>query len=274
MDGAGEVFQDLLMQAIEFLPKVIFSLTVFVLGLIIAGFLARLMRRAVQRRDAGLEAELLVSKITRWSIVIVVSIVALQQIDFDVTAFLTGLGIVGFTIGFAIQDVSKNFVAGLLLLLQQPFNIGDAIKVGDFSGTVSSVDLRATGLQTIDGREVLIPNAEVFTSPIEKYGRDTRRRVEIAAGVAYESDLDHVAEVALRAIQEIDGVIPSPEPSVIFDNLGPSTVDFVAYFWVDRSRIGVLRARDAGVRSIKLAFEEEGIDMPYPIQTVFVHQGE
>jgi small-conductance mechanosensitive channel len=272
MDNAGEVFQDLLTQAIEFLPKVVFSLTIFVLGLLVAGFLSRLMRRAVQRRGAGLEAELLVSKIIRWSIVVVVSIVALQQIDFDVTAFLTGLGIVGFTIGFAIQDVSKNFVAGLLLLLQQPFNIGDAIKVGGFSGTVTSVDLRATGLQTIDGREVLIPNAEVFTSPIEKYGRDTHRRVEIAAGVAYESDLDHVAQVALRVISEINGVISSPEPSVIFDNLGPSTVDLMAYFWIDRSQISVMRARDAGVRAIKQAFEAEGIDMPYPIQTVFVHQ--
>jgi small-conductance mechanosensitive channel len=272
MHTTGEVFQDLLTQAIEFLPKVVFSLTVFVLGLLVAGFLSGLMRQAVQRRGAGLEAELLVSKITRWSIVVVVSIVALQQIDFDVTAFLTGLGIVGFTIGFAIQDVSKNFVAGLLLLLQQPFNIGDAIKVGDFSGTVTSVDLRATGLQTIDGREVLIPNAEVFTSPIEKYGRDTHRRVEIAAGVAYECDLDHVAEVALRVIKGIDGVLPAPEPSVIFDHLGPSTVDLVAYFWIDRSKISVLRARDAGVRAIKAAFEEEGIDMPYPIQTVYVHQ--
>lgn len=271
MDALGTVLQDLLTRGVEFLPKLLFSLVIFVLGLVLAGVLASLMRAAVERRGAGLEVELLVSKVTRWSIIFLAGLVALEQVDFNVTAFLTGLGVLGFTVGFAIQDVSKNFVAGFLLLLQQPFHIGDGIKVGSFSGTVTSVDLRATGLATIDGREVLIPNAEVFTSAIEKYGRAAQRRVEVAAGVSYDSDLETVEAVALEAIGEIDGVLAQPAPSVIFGNLGASTVDLVIYYWIDRGQISVMRAQDAGVRKIKRAFKEANIEMPFPVQTVYLH---
>jgi len=95
-------------------------------------------------------------------------IIALQQVNFNVTAFLTGVGILGFTVGFALQDVSKNFVAGLLLLLQQPFNIGETIQVAGYTGRVSAINMRATELGTHDGQIVLIPNATVFTSPIVK----------------------------------------------------------------------------------------------------------
>jgi small conductance mechanosensitive channel len=271
MDGLGTVPEDLLANALAFLPKLIFSLVLFIVGLVLAGALARLVRGAVARREAGLELELLASKVTRWSIIILASLVALEQVDFNVSAFLAGLGILGFTVGFAIQDVSKNFVAGLLLLLQQPFNIGDGIKVGGFAGTVTSVDLRATGLATIDGREVLIPNAEVFTSAIEKYGRGEQRRVDVAAGVSYESDLEMVERVALEAIAEIPGVLQAPAPSVIFGNLGASTVDLVIYYWIDRTQIGVLRAQDVGIRNIKRAFENANIEMPFPVQTVYLH---
>jgi small-conductance mechanosensitive channel len=160
----------------------------------------------------------------------------------------------------------------MLLLLQQPFDIGDAIEVGDFSGTVVVVDLRATELRTFDGKNVLIPNAQVFTSPIVNYGRANRRRVELTAGVAYDSDLEFVRQKALESISAITGVLQDPAPNVVFDNLGPSTVDFTMYYWIDTGQIGLLDAKDAGVRAIKRTFEQVEIEMPYPTQTVLLRQ--
>lgn len=272
MDTISQIPEDWLADFVRFMPKLLFSLVVFVASLTAAGLLGRVASKAIERRGADPELTLLTGQVTRWGTVVVGSIVALQQVNFDVTAFLAGMGILGFTIGFAIQDVSKNFVAGTLLLLQQPFDIGDAIEVGDFSGTVVTIDLRATELRTFDGVNVLIPNADVFTSPIVNYSRTNRRRIEVAAGVAYDSDLELVRKTATEAIAAIPGVLEEPALDVVFENLGPSTVDFRVYYWVDMEQIGFLAAKDAGVKAIKTTFEEAGIDMPYPTQTVYVRQ--
>jgi small conductance mechanosensitive channel len=227
----------------------------------------------MKRRDAEEEITLLMSRLARWAILVLGCVIALQQIDFDLTAFLTGLGILGFTVGFAVQDVSKNFVAGVLLLLQQPFDIGDAIEVGGHAGTVITIDLRATELRTFDGKNVLIPNADVFTSAIVHYGRASRRRIELSAGVAYDSDLEMVKSTAIDAISDVEGVLQDPVPNVVFNQLGPSTVDFTLYYWVDVRIIGIFDAKDVGVRIIKRTFEEAQVEMPYPIQTVHLHRG-
>jgi small-conductance mechanosensitive channel len=272
VDTISQIPQDWLADFIRFIPRLMFSLVLFALTLALAGVLSRIVRQALTRRQADPELTLLVGQMTRWGVVTLGVIVALQQVNFDVAAFLTGVGIVGFTIGFAIQDVSKNFVAGVLLLLQQPFDMGDAVEVGDFAGTVETVTLRATELRTFDGRHVLIPNADVFTSPIVNYSRTNRRRVELAAGVAYDSDLELVRQTASEAIAGISGVLKKPAPNVVFDNLGPSTVDLTIYYWISTRQTNPFAAKDAGVKAIKTAFEGAGIDMPYPTQTVYVRQ--
>lgn len=272
MNPISETLNDLLTQFLLFVPKIILASVVFVVALLGAGFVGRMVKRLMKRRDADEELTLLMTRLARWAVFVLGCVVALQQIDFDLTAFLTGLGILGFTVGFAIQDVSKNFVAGVLLLLQQPFDIGDAIEVGGYTGTVITVDLRATELRTFDGKNVLIPNADVFTSAIVHYGRASRRRIELSAGVGYGSDLEIVKRTAIDAICEVEGVLDDPAPNVVFTEFGPSTVDFKLYYWVDVLIIGIFDAKDAGVRTIKRTFEDAQIDMPYPIQTVHLHQ--
>ncbi|MBN1954235.1 MAG: mechanosensitive ion channel family protein [Anaerolineae bacterium] len=267
-----QVLLELLSQFLLFLPKLLVAIVVFLLTLVAAGLLNRIVGQALDKRKVNPSLRLLICKISLWTTIILGSIIALEQVNFDVTAFLAGVGIVGFTVGFAIQDVSKNFVAGLLLLLQQPFEIGDAIQVGDFAGTVKTIDLRATELQTMDGRTVLIPNADVFTSPIVNYGLDKTRRINLAIGVAYDSDLDLVRQVTVEALTTISGVHEDPGPHVVFNNFGPSTIDGTVYYSINRETIGVMDARDAGIRKLKTAYEQAGIDMPYPTQTIRLQQ--
>lgn len=272
MDTITSTLNELLTRTLLFFPKIMVALVVFVLALVVAGAAGRMVQRFLKRREVDPELSLLMTRLSRWTVIVFGCVAALQQVDFDLTAFLTGLGILGFTVGFAIQDVSKNFVAGVLLLLQQPFDIGDAIEVGGYSGTVVTVDLRATELLTFDGRNVLIPNADVFTSPIVHFGRANRRRIELVVGVAYDSDLETVKKTAMGTISKVEGVLQDPAPNVVFDTLGPSTVDFTLYYWIDIQQVGLFDAKDAGVRMIKRTFEEAGIEMPYPIQTVHLKQ--
>jgi small conductance mechanosensitive channel len=268
----SDALNQMLLNFVEFLPKLVVALIVFIVGLYLAGIFARMVRRGLERRKTDPELTLLASKVTRWAVIVLGTLAALQQVNFNITAFLTGLGIVGFTIGFALQDVSKNFVAGLLILIQQPFDIGDAIKVTDYAGTVIAIDLRATELHTFDGQIVFIPNADVFTNPITNYTKASKRRVDLSAGVAYESDLEEVSQTALEAISSIPGLLQDPAPTLHFQGFGGTTVDLTLFYWIDTNQTDPFTAKDIGLKEIKVAFERAGIEMPYPTQRIYLEQ--
>jgi len=263
-------FEDMLAAFIAKLPSVITALVIFIIFIYLAVVVRRALRLALQRRKMDLQVATLMTKVGYWTVIVLGTIIALQQVGFNVTAFLTGVGVVGFTIGFALQDVSKNFVAGLLLLIQEPFDVGDTIEVKDFIGSVLAIDLRATEMKTLDGRLVLIPNADVFTSPITNYTRAESRRIELKIGVSYEIDPEHVRSTALKAISTIPGLLEDPAPQVVFNNFGPSTFDLSIYYWIDTATTGVFPAQDNGLVAINRLFQEEGIEMPYPTQVVQV----
>ncbi len=262
------VLEQFIADAIAFIPDLNASLIIFVLRIYLAGLFSRLLVRWLKKREVDQELVKVLETVTRWSLYILGTTMALNQIGFNLTAFLTGLGILGFTVGFAIQDVSKNFIAGLLLLIEQPFDIGDTIEVKGFGGVILDVDLRATEMRTLDGRIVQIPNADVFTSPIINYSRAERRRLTLAVGVAYGSDLEQVRNEALSAIGSVTGVLEDPAPQVIYNNFGGTTIDFELRYWIDTVHTDYFTAQDNGYVALEQAFRAAGIDMPYPTQVV------
>jgi small-conductance mechanosensitive channel len=266
------VLEQLLVNFLNLLPQLVAALVVFLIGLYLAGIVKRLVRRRLEKRTDNPQPIQLITQITYWLVVMAVAVISLQMVGFNLTAFLAGLGIAGFAIGFALQDVSKNFIAGLLLLIQQPFDVDETIEVAGFTGQVMSIDIRATQMRTTDGRIVLIPNGDVFVNPITNFSQAKFRRVEISSGVAYESDPANVRQTALQAISEIPGLCDEPSPVVRFQNFGSSTFDLTVHYWIDTSQTGVAAAKDAGLEAIKGAFEEAQIDMPFPVQTVYLKQ--
>lgn len=266
------ILQQLLVDFLTLLPSLIAALVVFTVGLYVASIVRRLVRRGLERRTQNSQPITLLSQLSYWLVVILVAAISLQMVGFNLTAFLAGLGIAGITIGFALQDVSKNFIAGVLMLIQQPFDIGEFIMVNDYAGTVEAIDLRATQVRTVDGKLVLIPNGEVMVSAITNFSEAEKRRVAISTGVAYESDPDAVRQTALAAITNIEGLISDPLPDVLFENFGNTTMDLTIYFWIDTSQTNVASAKDAGLKAIKSAFEQAQIDMPLPAQTVYLVQ--
>jgi small-conductance mechanosensitive channel len=268
----SSILEQLLVDFLSLLPSLIAALVVFVVGLYLASIVRRVVRKSLERRTKNPQPIILVSQLVYWLVVILVAAISLQMVGFNLTAFLAGLGIAGITIGFALQDVTKNFIAGLLMLIQQPFDVGETIEVGGYTGTVLAIDLRATQLRTSDGRLVLIPNGEVFVSPITNFSQAKSRRIEISTGVAYESQPETVRQTALQAIEAIPGLISDPPPVVRFTNFGSSTFDLTIHYWIDTSQTGVAAAKDAGLEAVKAAFEETRIDMPYPVQTVYLKQ--
>lgn len=253
------------------LPKLAVALLIFLVSLYLAKLASGMLLRVLERRKVNSGAERLVSETIRWGIIVYGSVMALQQFA-DVTAFLAGLGILGFTVGFALQDVMKNFAAGVLLLLQKPFRVGDNISVAGFDGTVTAIDLRSTEIRTFDGRAVIVPNADVLNHAIINFTRSVNRRVELTVGVAFGSDLEQVQKMALEAVGQVPGLLSDPAPQVVFRNFGDSAIDLTLFYWVDTAQIGLLAAQDAGLKLIKRAFQRENIVIPYPIRTVVMQQ--
>jgi len=229
------------------------------------------VRAYSQRRNLDHELTVLFGRLAYWGVAILATVLALDQVNFNVVAFVAGLGIVGFTIGFALQDIAKNLVAGILLLLQQPFDIGELIEVNGYSGKVEDISLRATELRTFDGLLVYIPNADVYTSPLTNLSRAPRRRVELKVGVAYDTDLDTATEVVLAALAGVPGVIlDDPAPQVVFKAFGDSAIELSAYYWFDTAATGYFIAQDSGVKAVTQAFRAAGIEIPFPIRTVLM----
>ncbi len=249
------------------LPKLLWAAVIFVTSLYVARLAGQIMRKFLERRKPDPGAVGLLSEMTRWGIIIFGTITALQQFA-DVTTFLAGLGILGFTVGFALQDMMKNFAAGLLLLLQRPFVVGDKISVNGFDGTVIDINLRATELRTFDGLLVIIPNADTLTHPVINFTRSINRRIQVVVGVDYGSDLNLAREAAMGAIHEIPGMLDDPAPMVVFDTFGESSINMTVYYWVDTTQVGLFAARDEGVKLIKHAFDKHGIRIPYPVRTM------
>jgi small-conductance mechanosensitive channel len=169
--------------------------------------------------------------------------------------------------------VAKNFVAGILLLVQQPFDIGEVIETSEYAGTVLDISLRATEMRTFDGRYVFIPNADVFVNPLINYSRAPRRRINLQVGVATDADLEQVSRVALEAVRSLPAVLEDPPPQVVFSEFGASSMDFTLYYWIDTEQAGTYEATDAGVKALYSAFAREGIECPYPTYRILGPEG-
>lgn len=247
-----------------FLSRVLLAIGILTASYLISRWLAGVLAGAARRQKADAGVQEIVRRLTRWGVMILGGVLAAEQVIPNATSLLAGLGIAGFTIGFALQDVAKNLIAGVLLLVQRPFEIGDTIEVSDFTGSVLDIKLRTTDIRTIDGRFVTIPNADVFVNPITNFTRAPSRRMEVNAGLSYRTDLRLAEEIALQALEQVDGLLEDPPPEIIFRALGENEIQFVAYFWADMGQVAYGQAQSAGVQAIKRAFDREGIEFAVP----------
>ena len=191
------------------------------------------------------------------------------HLDQTVTSLLAGAGILGLAIGFAFQDISANFISGILIAFQKPIQVGDIIKTKDFIGVVERIDLRATVIHTFEGLHVIIPNKDVFQEPITNYTRTDERRIELEVGISYAEDLAFVKKVALQAAADVDGLIPTHEPALYYKQFADSSINFVLMLWVryDNEK-AYLQTKSDAIMSLKKAFDENGITIPFPIRTL------
>ncbi|MGE5252155.1 MAG: mechanosensitive ion channel family protein [Bacteroidota bacterium] len=254
------LFDDIIKWTLDAVPNFLTALAIFLVSLLLSLLVKRLLRRFLERRHATAGIRGLLVGLAGWTIVTIGVIAALQRF-FNVSGFLTGLGILGFAVGFALQDVMKNFASGIILILQAPFRAGDTISVAGFDGIVLDTDLRSTEMRLNDGRIVMIPNATILSSPIVNYSRANHLRVELPLAIGWDADPDQAREAVVEAVRSVEGVVDEPAPAVLYQTLSGPAANLTARFWVDTARTSPAAAQDAALRRIKAALQEHGVEL-------------
>ncbi|HYW32998.1 MAG TPA: mechanosensitive ion channel family protein [Gemmatimonas sp.] len=263
-------FSRLLESAIRIVPRVLAALLVLVLFWLLASGVRFALRALFARVIEDRTVESLVKQGAYYTIWTLGLIVAVDALGFQPQTVVTGLGLTGLALGFALKDIISNFVSGLLLLALRPFELGDQIVVGDTEGSVERIELRATQIRTYDGRLVLVPNAELFISRVTNNTASPVRRAVVPLFLGYDSDLPLAVEVVRRAVTTASGVLPDPPVAVRVAELGQDDLVLEARFWTD-SRRSDFTATQAIVRAeIVRAFRDANIGLPDPNVRVLV----
>jgi small conductance mechanosensitive channel len=259
---------------IAVLPNLAFGVVAFIVFIFLARGARALVSRFTNARNQSQSLTLLMSRLAYVAILILGALVAVTIIlpGFTPASLVSALGVGGIAIGFAFKDIFQNFLAGILLLLTEPFKINDQIKYKDFEGTVESIQTRATTIKTYDGRRVVIPNAELFTNAVTVNTAYDIRRLQYDVGIGYGDDIANARNLLLEAVRETEGVLPDPAPDALVMDLADSTVNIRVRWWINPPRqADVLDAQDKVLEAIKNKLTANGIDMPFPTQQVLFH---
>ena len=184
---------------------------------------------------------------------------------------ISSLGIGSVAIGFAFKDILQNLLAGILLLINRPYRRGDQIVVKDFEGTVEHIQSRATLIKTYDGRRVIIPNSDVYTSPVMVNTAFPVRRDQFDIGIGYGDKPDRAMTVFAEAIANVEGVEADPAPEVLPWGLDASSVTLRARWWSESKRTNIVHLRARVILAIWQAAADNGIDLPFPTQQILFH---
>ncbi|WP_413500027.1 mechanosensitive ion channel family protein [Psychrobacter maritimus] len=189
----------------------------------------------------------------------------MAQFGFDIVSLVAGLGIAGIAVGFAAQSTLANFIAGITILLEQSFQVGDWVNINDNEGRVVVIALRTTHVLTRDNITVIIPNSNVASSVVINLTSKNFIRFDIRMRIAFEDDIDKAREVILQVLSESDVVLNRPETSATVDEIGEYGVFFIVRFWVKPAAVARMpKIKEVLRENIKRAFDAADISTPYP----------
>ncbi|MDB9518168.1 mechanosensitive ion channel family protein [Roseofilum reptotaenium CS-1145] len=261
---------------IEALPRILVAIAFLMFTSWAAKFARKLSTRVTDMtiKNQSLRSLLIqLSSVAAWVVgILISSVIAFPDLRLGDVVGLLGLSSVA--IGFAFQDIFKNFLAGILLLLQEPFRLGDQIIVDGYEGTVEEISIRSTQIRTYQGELIVVPNSIVFTSTVQVLTNLPRRRTDLAIGVDYNTPLSHAIEVLYNAISGVDGVLTEPDPEVDIVGFGDSSIDLKVRYWTIPNQREVCRIQTRVMLALKNACDGAEINIPYPIRTVYHYNQE
>lgn len=271
---------ELLNMSVTFLGAEITGLMVAVAGLVlVAGFVVDqisniLVERAIRKRGGDQHVSKTGKKLTSYIIYPITFVVALTVFGFPISSLGAAVGLIGLGLSFALKDMIANFISGLFIMINRPFKIGDQIEVGGEAGTVRDIKIRATEIKTYDGRQVIVPNSTLYNGTVINNTAYDNRRFEVIVGIGYEEDIEEAKELAIETLEEAETVESDPEPQVLVNELGGSSVNLKLRGWTKPSKANMVKSASEVTQIVKEKYDDAGIDIPYPIRTIYMNNEE
>ncbi len=256
-------------------PAMLFNVLLFVVIILLSWVAAHLLRRLVARSldTARIPVSRLLHgmllKMTSRVVLVLGVLFAFSQLGVSIGPFLAGLGIAGFILGFALQDTLSNFAAGMMILLYQPFDVDDVVEAGGAFGRVSHMSLVSTTIMTFDNQTLVLPNSKIWGDTIKNVTVQKTRRVDLVFGISYDDDIPRAERVLAEIVRDHPKVLVDPAPVIRLHALGESSVDFIVRPWCASEDFWEVHWDIT--REVKLRFDREGINIPYPQRDVHLH---
>lgn len=262
-------------KAAAVLPLMLLAILVLPLAWYVASLLSKLARWLLQDRIRSpflrqVVARAIAFPVFLLGLYIVLQVAGLTQLALSLVG---GAGVIGIVIGFAFRDIAENFLSSLILSVRRPFQRGDFITVAGQSGTVKSMTTRSTLLTSVEGNEIHIPNSTVFKNVIVNFTSSPDRRGEFVVGIGYDAGISDAQSIILETLNAHSTVLRDPEPMVLVDELGASTVNIRTYYWFDGHTISPIKLKSSLLRAVKSALTIAGISMPDEAREVIFPEG-
>lgn len=256
-------FSQLLQQyLIPYGTKLLLAIAIYVIGKGIARLLSRLLGKAVLHSSKDEMLQSFVSSISYFLFLLMVIIAALSQLGINTSSLVALIGAAGLAIGLALQNSLQNFAAGVMILLFKPFKKGDVIESSGTVGKVEKIGILFLELRTGDNKTILIPNGKVFGDSITNYSSNATRRIDFIFDIAYKSNIEQAKTIVANILAQDARVLKDPAPTIAVGALAANSVQLVVRPWVNTSDYWAVHFDVT--EKVKLAFDEAGIEIPFP----------
>ena len=253
------------------LPNLVIALVVLVLTFVVARLIQKTIEKVLPRFSHSVALNNLVSSLVYTASILIgiFFVLSILRLDKTVTSLLAGVGIIGLALGFAFQDIAANFISGVIIAVRKPFGVGDVVESNDYFGTIERINLRTIDIRRVTGELVKVPNRKVFENVMVIYTHYGIRRVDVKGGVSYGEDLERVQQIIKAAVVNIKGMVEHKDVEVVYEEFGDSSINFLVRFWIHYGRqFDYVSARSEAIIKIKKAFDENDIQIPFPIRTL------
>lgn len=249
-------------QVLLYGQKLLVAIIVLIIGLQIIKAISSVTKKALTKHEVEESLSSFIISITKTILKILLFISIFSMLGIKMTAFIAIIGAAGLAVGLALQGSLANFAGGVLIIILKPFLVGDFIEGAGHTGTVSDIQVFHTILTTLDNRTIIIPNANLSNSSVINFSKNDTRRVDFTFGVGYQDDIQKVKDVLTKISEDHTLVLKDPEPVIKLSELADSSVNFVVRVWCKSDDYWTVHFDI--LETVKLEFDKENINIPYP----------
>ena len=250
--------------------RIVGAILIIVLGRMVVGILTGVVRRLMRKGKADNTLTKFVASLTKIALMTFVFIAALGTLGVQTASFIAVIGAAGLAVGFALQGSLANFASGIMLIIFRPFKCGDFVEAGGTSGTIEAIQIFNTVLKTPDNKKVIVPNSKITGDNITNYSARDTRRVDLVFGISYQDNIKKAKEILEQVVKSDERVLSDPPPVIAVSELADSSVNFVVRPWVKTADYWAVYFDLT--EKVKLAFDEQGISIPFPQTDVHLYQ--